>query len=240
MEIRLILILVLLVAGCATKSANRQAIGVKPVVDVQHGMEQSLAYYHLGRHYQSEGLKLDAESAYAKALGFDPDNREALSALGLLNAERGEYERALQSFRRLAELTPAKADVHNNIAYALYLLGRFPEAISSLRTALTLDPGYERAWINLGRVAGAAGMTELASAAAQRKLLPAAASPAAPVKPSTTPIAAAVQAEMFSLADLPVKTRLPDASVKPAPTSIVLSEVPFRALDEDSPSIRRR
>jgi Tfp pilus assembly protein PilF len=160
----------ILTAGCATPIDNRLAWEIKPVVAVRHGMMEAMASIQLGRHLQSQGDFAAAENAYSEALAADPRNADGLYALGSLYAERGELDRSAAAFRRMTELTPERAYLYNNIGYALYLQGHHAEAAEALRIAVLLDPAYDRAWVNLEKVAQEGGMTELASLAAQRTL----------------------------------------------------------------------
>lgn len=152
-------------AGCTTTGDSRLAWDVKPVLDVHHGMLYGMAYYQLGRFHQRQGRSSEAEQAFEKALAADPNNTDALNALGTLYAERGQLAMSVEMFRKVTELTPATAYLHNNIGYALYLQGRYTEAIESLRKAVTLDPDYERAWVNLEKAARESGMVALAEEA---------------------------------------------------------------------------
>ena len=164
----LVTILALALCGCAGTPENKLAWEVKPVMDIRHGMANAAASYQLGRYHQNQGRLVAAEEAYDKALQADPKSVDALNALGALYAERGELERAAAAYQKVAELTPQRAYLFNNIGYALYLQGRYAEAIDALRQAVTLDSKYERAWVNLQKVAEKADMPEIAAQAARR------------------------------------------------------------------------
>lgn len=164
----LVTLLALALAGCAGSPEKKLSWEVKPVMNVHHGMANAAAYYQLGRHSQAQGRLAAAEEAYEKALIADSNNVDAWNALGALYAERGELDRAASAYRKVGELAPQRAYLFNNIGYALYLQGRYAEAVTALRQAVTLDPRYERAWVNLQNVAQKAGMPEIAALAARR------------------------------------------------------------------------
>jgi tetratricopeptide (TPR) repeat protein len=89
-----------------------------------------------------------------KAVELDPRLADANFHLGTAYAENGRWEEAVASYRKaLALPTLAVPDlVHQNLGLALYHLKRYPEAESSLRFAISLDPRLQAAYYNLGLV----------------------------------------------------------------------------------------
>ena len=87
--------------------------------------------------------------------------------LGTAYAETGRWEDAVGAYRKaLALPTLGVPDfVHQNLGLALYNLRRYPEAESSLRFALSLDPQMQAAYYNLGLVLVAENRSEEAKAA---------------------------------------------------------------------------
>jgi tetratricopeptide (TPR) repeat protein len=63
----------------------------------------------------------------------DPDNELGHYRLGQLLMEAGQYEEALQSFRRTLELSPQFSKVYQLLAQALLQLGQRDEAVGVLR-----------------------------------------------------------------------------------------------------------
>jgi Tfp pilus assembly protein PilF len=218
-----------LMTGCANQSEKRLAWEVKPVVDIRHGMERATALLQVGRYQQHQGDLRAAEKSYVDVLAADPRNADALDALGKLYAQRGDLERSAKAFRRLADLVPKRAYLYNNIGYAFYLQGRHPEAIDALRMAVTLDPEYERAWVNLETVARAADRVDLAAMAARRQL------PA----PESQPSQHAERGPM--LAELAVSAERADLRLTMTPTLKVLTEpatmAALAAAEDSSPPV---
>lgn len=159
-----------LTAGCATQT-EPLSWDVRPVLDVRHGMTQARAYYQLGRYYQGQRRVAEAQKAYEQAVAADGSHVEALNALAALQAQQGDLARALETFRRVEALAPDQAYLHNNLGYTLLLQGRHTDAVAEFRRALSLNPSYERAWINLERAAQAGGDTVLAEQARERRLV---------------------------------------------------------------------
>jgi protein O-GlcNAc transferase len=71
---------------------------------------------------------------------YDPDNAERLTTLGTLYGQHGDPEKALQPFRRAAELAPQSPQMQYNLAMAYYQLRRFDEAQVPLAGALKRWP----------------------------------------------------------------------------------------------------
>ena len=88
------------------------------------------------------------------AVELDPRLADAQFHLGTAYAESRRWEDAVAAYRNaLALPTLAIPDfVHQNLGLALYHLKRYPEAESSLRFALSLDPKLQAAYYNLGLV----------------------------------------------------------------------------------------
>jgi Tfp pilus assembly protein PilF len=88
------------------------------------------------------------------AVELDPKLADAHFHLGTAYAEAGRWEEAVASYRRALALPTLTIHdfVHQNLGLALYHLKRYPEAESSLRFALSLDPKMQAAYYNLGLV----------------------------------------------------------------------------------------
>lgn len=228
-------------AGCATQT-EPPTWDVRPVLDVRHGMTQARAYYQLGRYYQGQRRVAEAQKAYEQAVAADAGHAEALNALAALYAEQGDLARALETFRRIEALAPDQAYLHNNLGYTLLLQGRPADAIAEFRRALSLDPSYERAWINLERAAQAGGDTALAEQAKERRLVfaswarrvPADADPApsltaspglsSPAGDRSEPVA--IARAVPDTAHLEVRPLPPQAAIRTAPRAVQSVEAP--------------
>lgn len=224
MKLKLIVSLIAIgLAGCAASPENKLSWEMKPVLNVRHGMAEAVAFYQIGRNRQAQGHLAGAEAAYEKSLAIDPENVDAMNALGALYAERGELDRAAALYKRVAELSPKRAYLYNNIGYALHLQGRHVEAIEALRQAVTIDPGYERAWTNLQNVARKAGMAEVAALAAQHMLLRSSSPPAVLAKAEETKDSGATSALETTEVKLHLTQLLNDQASPPAVSADVAS-----------------
>ena len=127
-------------------AALKEAVAVDPNVANYHDT-LGLVYLELGRpDLAIEELR--------RAVELDPRLADAHFHLGTAYAENGRWEDAVAAYRKaLALPTLAIPDfVHQNLGLALYHLKRYPEAESSLRFALSLDPKLQAAYYNLGLV----------------------------------------------------------------------------------------
>jgi protein O-GlcNAc transferase len=140
-------------------AALNEAVSVDPGV-ARYWDTLGLLYLQLGRPDM-------AVEQLRRAVQLDPSLAEAQFHLGTAHAEAGQWEEAVASYRKaLALPTLAIPEmVNQNMGLALYHLKRYPEAESSLRFALSLDPKLQAAYYNLGLVLVAENRSDEARAA---------------------------------------------------------------------------
>lgn len=95
-----------------------------------------------------------AAEHFRKALESDPKYADAHFHLGAALAEQQQWEEAVGAYRRAIALPTLTVPdfAHQNLGLALYHLKRYAEAEQSLRFAISLDPGLQAAYYNLGLV----------------------------------------------------------------------------------------
>ena len=140
-------------------AALKEAVDVDPTV-AAYWDTLGLVYLELRR----PDLSIEQ---FSKAVDLNPKMADAHFHLGTAYAETGRWEDAVGSYRNaLALPTLAIPDlVHQNMGLALYHLKRYPEAESSLRFALSLDPKLQAGYYNLGLVLMAENRSREARAA---------------------------------------------------------------------------
>ncbi len=81
--------------------------------------------------------------------------------LVLANAQlaEGNAEQAIVHYRRVLEIRPDVARIHNNLAQALASRGELDEAVMHLQKAVELQPDYAAAHVNLGAALYSQGQT---------------------------------------------------------------------------------
>lgn len=110
-----------------------------------------------GRALAALGRTADAAEAYGEAMRLNETDAFAMNNLALLRLDRGMPEAALPPLARAVALRGDVAQFHNNLGVVLERVGRPRTAVEAYRRALLLDPGSERAAINLERVELLAG-----------------------------------------------------------------------------------
>ncbi|MEX2365480.1 MAG: tetratricopeptide repeat protein, partial [Pseudohongiellaceae bacterium] len=97
------------------------------------------------------------ESDLKKILEIDPDNADALNALGYTLADKTDrYQEALDLIQRALEIKPDEAAFIDSLGWVMYRLKNFDRAIELLRQALEMLPNDEVA-AHLGEVLWMAG-----------------------------------------------------------------------------------
>lgn len=101
---------------------------------------------------QAAGDADTARRLYGKILRQDPAHPEANHLLGLLLAERQDYETSLTHLERASALAPASAEIQNNLGNVYRARANLDRAEQCYRRALALAPGMAQAHANLGVV----------------------------------------------------------------------------------------
>jgi eukaryotic-like serine/threonine-protein kinase len=116
---------------------------------VEQDSNYALAYAALGRAYWIKFLRskeipwLDlSRTACDKAAGLDLQLSEAQVCLGRVTEEKGDYELAIEYYRRAVEYSPANDDGHRALGEVLERLNRFEEAEKAYVKATELRPQY--------------------------------------------------------------------------------------------------
>lgn len=87
-----------------------------------------------------------------RMLETDPGNLEALIQLGNDYFDIGNYEKAVENYRKALSINPRNPDVITDMAVAYRKIGNSQEAVNGFRQALTIDPDHAIALFNLGLV----------------------------------------------------------------------------------------
>ncbi|MBD3425716.1 MAG: tetratricopeptide repeat protein [Candidatus Omnitrophica bacterium] len=78
----------------------------------------------------------------------------ALNRTGVEQGKRGEFDKAISSFKKAIELDPNYPETYNNLGFAYYKKGEYYLAEEYFKKALEVDPSHERAWKNLEAIRG--------------------------------------------------------------------------------------
>lgn len=105
--------------------------------DVDAILEAAVAHHR-------EGRVADAKALYSEVLRKRPGDAQALNMLGVLAAQTGRFDRALELVRSAIRERPNEPEYHFNLGHIGQLAGR-PEAVDAFRDALAIDPTHLRA-----------------------------------------------------------------------------------------------
>lgn len=137
---------------------------------IELGMDSAYAYTGRAFSLARLGRNEDALADYDSALTLDPDLAFAYSERGDLHLTLGHVELALADLRRALELSPSQ-QAGNHLAWELYLLGRYDEALDVVEDALALEePDQPEAVDTHAHVLAALGHAEAAMAAYERAM----------------------------------------------------------------------
>ncbi|AKC87019.1 tetratricopeptide repeat protein [Pseudoxanthomonas suwonensis] len=129
--------------------------------------EVSLA---LGDLHRVQGDEKQALKYYDAILD-DPGMRwRALVGRARLHIDQGRDDQAMRDFRQALQASPGNAQVHAELGYQQYRLGRYPEAVASYRTAVALRPDVASYWRTYGGLLLTTGDTAGAEVALRRSL----------------------------------------------------------------------
>jgi tetratricopeptide (TPR) repeat protein len=96
------------------------------------------------------GRMQPAEHIYRQILAVEPNHADAMHLLGVMAAQLGKFEVAVEYIERAIGVNGAAAVFHNNLGEAYRAMGKPAAAIVACRKALELNPQYAEAVGNLG------------------------------------------------------------------------------------------
>ncbi|HEY4030209.1 MAG TPA: tetratricopeptide repeat protein [Caulobacteraceae bacterium] len=114
----------------------------------------STGTFDIGQHLRRAGALIQQgqlESAWGtvhEVLNTDPQNVPAIQMRGLIYAQLGHMNEAVEDFRLAVRLAPNDAVAHNNLGNALRPLGLWEESLAACERALALAPDYPDAQLS--------------------------------------------------------------------------------------------
>lgn len=92
----------------------------------------------------------EAEEVFREVLRYQPGNAEFYTVYGSAMQTMGRYEAAINAYRKAIEMRhPKAAEIHENMAAALCMQGKYRESIEQYDTALRMEPENARIHSNL-------------------------------------------------------------------------------------------
>ena len=94
----------------------------------------------------------DATKLYESVLLANPAHADAWHMRGLLHAQAGENQRAVERISQAIALNPTKSAYFNNRGLSLQAQQYFSEALDDFQKAIALEPALAQAHCNLGNI----------------------------------------------------------------------------------------
>ena len=148
----------LIQAGFAFRAARRRA-------DEPPGPQDAEEARNLGVAFYRTDMLREAAREFRRLLEADPHDPDARHYLALISLRQGDAADAVHRLRGLLEAAGPRLGALLNLAYALRLLRRYPDALAVLAEAERRAPGDRRVRLAQGATELAAGNTEAAAMA---------------------------------------------------------------------------
>jgi len=107
-------------------------------------------HINLGRLLRDEGLHVEAEAAFGRAVNATPNDYEAWLGRGLSRIAQGDLDSGALDLEQSRALAPAESAPLIAIADLDEAHGEHARAVDRYRAALLLEPGHAVAWLKLG------------------------------------------------------------------------------------------
>jgi type IV pilus assembly protein PilF len=149
------LVAVLFICSCAT------------VYD-EGTIQRSTAHYQIGVGYLYEKKIQPAFIEFQRAYELNPNNKEALNAIGIIYLQHyDDTAKAIDFFQKAVKADPDYSEAYNNLGYAHEKLGRFDAAVPFYKKAVAnlFYASPEKAFSNMGRAYYRMGRYDDAAAA---------------------------------------------------------------------------
>jgi predicted O-linked N-acetylglucosamine transferase (SPINDLY family) len=130
---------------------------------LQQQLEAGMSHHRAGR-------LAEADTIYHQILTLQPDHAGALHLSGLIAAQRGSDDEAIDLIGRAIRLKPDYAQAHSNLGNSLSRKGRLDEAISAYERAIKLKPDLAIAHCNLAAALKDRGQLDESIAASRRAI----------------------------------------------------------------------
>jgi TolB-like protein/cytochrome c-type biogenesis protein CcmH/NrfG len=125
--------------------APRSAVAPEARRAAEHALELDSglpdAHVAMARHLIAQELDIaGGEIQLRQALSLEPNNAWALGWAGALASVRGHAQDATKILQRAVASDPENPNRYDDLAYAYYYSGQYPEALEAFRKGLELNP----------------------------------------------------------------------------------------------------
>lgn len=137
--------------------------GDQTAAQAQSKLAQAFALHQQGQLAQAQIL-------YEQVLRLQPTHFGALHLLGVIAAQTGQFQTAVDLIGKAIEISPAFAEAYSNRGNALRDLGQPDAALASYDKAIALKPAYAEAYNNRGNALRDLGQPDAALASYDRAI----------------------------------------------------------------------
>jgi tetratricopeptide (TPR) repeat protein len=139
--------------------------GIRPLI----GIQRASGLIHEGNLEEAQGCLKQLES-YEYSHEYRDWFAGVWNALGIAYGMKGEYDQAIEAFRKALELKPDLYEAWYNLGLAYRAKGEYDRAIEAYLKALELKPDAHEAWNDLGVAYGMKGEHDRAIEAFRKAL----------------------------------------------------------------------
>ncbi|MDR1787807.1 MAG: tetratricopeptide repeat protein [Treponema sp.] len=126
------------------------------------GLDECTCRIRCGISALKLGLLNDAYNAFASARMFDEKNFDINFNLGVLEFQRGNYDKAVMLLNAAKNINPEHAPTLRTLGYAFFRMRKPKEALTCIRKAITLAPDDKESLLTLAECYNEAGQTDRA------------------------------------------------------------------------------
>ncbi len=137
------------------KTLFQDIYGFAQVNNTKHKLSIKTASDYFQEAYEEDNAE-QAIVLYQKSIGIKPDDA-AYYNMGNAYGELGEYQKAINAYKKAIEIKPDYDGAYNNMGVAYNELKEYQKAINACQKAIEIKPGMHEAYNNMGNAYGELG-----------------------------------------------------------------------------------
>lgn len=104
------------------------------------------------RRADQRAFDLETIAFYESQLRTNPNDAQALTALGKILGPMGRLEEAIRHFQMAIQIEPRLAEAHYYLGLSLYTIREWQDSLQCFETVIALDENYPKAFTGVGLV----------------------------------------------------------------------------------------
>ena len=122
------------------KNPRQHRLLLEKLVDMYPGEKRF--HNELGALYQSINRNEDAKKEFIEAIRLDPNYAAPANGLSYIYAAQGLYDKAIETQKRYADLSPGDANPFDSMGEIYFIMGDCAKSIASYIRALQIQPSF--------------------------------------------------------------------------------------------------